>query len=414
LPKNVKINSGTLEGQEDTIRRMFFLSRIQITLWICFSFAVVSCMSYGQESEQNYIIGKAIKIRSAILDEERTILVNLPDDYDVSQRRYPVLFLLDGDAHFHHVTGIVHFLTTRNMIPPMIVIAIPNIDRTRDFSPTTVDQRPTSGGADKFLEFFREELIPYVDSHYHTHDYRIIVGHSLGGVFAIYALLTQPDVFNAYIAISPSLGYDNDLLLKKAPAILEKSPELKKFLFMTVGNEPRYIPRLEAFSKILEEKAPQGLEWKYTYMEKEDHVSVTHRSIYDGLETLYQDWRVSESLIQKGLHGIQDHYKTLSEKFGYEIPVLPRVYNLLGYDLIQKKKIDEAIEVFELCINAYPLYWYAYGNLGYCYMLVGNKELAIKNLEKALELNPSDKISAQRLKKLKEGKITIMDITEKE
>jgi predicted alpha/beta superfamily hydrolase len=396
------------------MRLTFLISVSKITLWICFSSAVILCTSYAQESEQNYIIGKAIKIRSEVLNEERTLLINLPDDYDVSQRRYPVLFLLDGDAHFHHVTGIVHFFTTRNMIPPLIVIALPNIDRTRDFSPTTIDQRPTSGGADKFLEFFQEELIPYVDSHYRTHPYRIMVGHSLGGLFAIYALITQPDVFNAYIAISPSLGYDNELLLQKAPAFLEKSPELKKFLFMTVGNEPRYIPRLEAFSKILEEKAPKGLEWKYTYMEKEDHVSVTHRSIYDGLEALYLDWRLSASLIQKGLDGIQEHYRTLSEKFGYEIPVLPRVYNLLGYDLIKKKKIDEAIEVFELCINDYPLYWYAYSNLGYCYMLEGNKELAIKNLEKALELNPGDNLSAQRLKKLKEGKITTTDNTKKE
>lgn len=396
------------------MRRAFLISVIRIALWICFCSAVIVGMNYGQEGEQNYIIGKAIKIRSAVLNEERTLLINLPDDYDVSHRRYPVLFLLDGDAHFHHVTGIVHFFTTRNMIPPLIVIALPNVDRTRDFSPTSIDQRPTSGGADRFLEFFHEELIPYIDSHYRTFPYRIIVGHSLGGLFAIYALLTQPDVFNAYIAISPSLGYDNELLLQKAPAFLEKNPELKKFLFMTVGNEPRYIPRLEAFSKILEEKAPEGLEWKYTYMEKEDHVSVTHRSIYDGLETLYLGWRVSASLIQKGLDGIQEHYKSLSEKFGYEIPVQPRVYNLLGYDLIKKMKIAEAIEVFELCINNYPLYWYAYSNLGYCYMLEGNKELAIKNLERALELNPNDKISAQRLKKLKERKILTLDNTEKE
>jgi predicted alpha/beta superfamily hydrolase len=387
---------------------------IKITLLMCFTSTVIVCTSYAQESEQNYIIGKAIRIKSAILNEERTLLVNLPDDYDESQSKHPVLFLLDGDAHFHHVTGIVHFLTTRNMIPPLIVIALPNVDRTRDFSPTPVEQRPHSGGADNFLKFFQEELIPYVDSHYRTHPYRIIVGHSLGGLFAIYTLLTQPDVFNAYIAISPSLSYDNELLLKKAPAFLEKSPGLKKFLFMTVGNEPRYIPRLESFSKILEEKAPNGLEWKYTYMEKEDHVSITHRSIYDGLETLYLDWRVSESLIQKGLDGIKEHYRALSEKFGYEIPVLPRVYNLLGYDLIKKKKINEAIDVFELCIKAYPFYWYAYSNLGYCYMLVGNKELAIKNLEKALELNPSDKISAQRLKRLKEAKIATIDNTEKE
>jgi predicted alpha/beta superfamily hydrolase len=396
------------------MRLTFLISVSKITLWICFSSAVILCTSYAQESEQNYIIGKAIRIRSTVLNEERTLLINLPDDYDVSQRRYPVLFLLDGDAHFHHVTGIVHYFTIRNMIPPLIVIALPNIDRTRDFSPTTVEQRPTSGGADRFLEFFQEELIPYVDSHYRTHPYRIIIGHSLGGLFAIYALLTQPDVFNAYIAISPSLSYDNELLLQKAPAFLEGSPELKKFLFMTVGNEPRYIPRLEAFTKILEEKAPEGLEWKYTYMEKEDHVSVTHRSIYDGLETLYLDWRVSASLIQKGMDGIKGHYRTLSEKFGYEIHVPPRVYNLLGYDLIKKKKMNEAIEVFELCINDYPLYWYAYSNLGYCYMLEGNKELAIKNLEKALELNPGDTISAQRLKKLKEEKISTLDNTEKE
>jgi tetratricopeptide (TPR) repeat protein len=98
------------------------------------------------------------------------------------------------------------------------------------------------------------------------------------------------------------------------------------------------------------------------------------------------------------------HFKMLSGRFEYEIPVPANVYNLLGYQLIQAKKIDEAIGVFELCIQAFPDYSYAYHNLGYCYLLKENKDLALKNLEKTLELNPDDKLAAQKLKKLKEGR----------
>ncbi len=358
----------------------------------------------AQESVQDFVIGKAIKIRSSVLNEERILLIHLPDEYDHTQIHYPVLYLLDGDSHFHNVTGIVQFFFTRKIAPPMIVVALPNVDRSRDFTPTKVPRRPTSGGGERFLRFLKEEVLPYVDGRYRTHPYRILVGHSLGGMFAIHTLLTQPELFHAYIVMSPGLGYDSGYVLNKAPAILEKQTSLKKFLFMTLGNEPRYVPRLEAFCQILEDKAPEDLEWKYTYMGDEDHFSVTHKSIYDGLEALYSDWRVTEATIQKSMEEIQEHYKALTEKFGYEISIPARVYNLVGYELIKAKKIKEAIKVFDLCVNIYPEYWYAYSNLGYCHMIVGNKELAVKNLEKALELNPQDKLSAQRLQQLKKEK----------
>lgn len=358
----------------------------------------------AQEGAQDYVIGKAIKIRSSVLNEERILLVHLPDEYDQTQAHYPVLYLLDGNSHFHNVTGIVQFFFTRKIAPPMIVVALPNVDRNRDFTPTKVQRKPTSGGGERFLSFFRQEVIPYVDGHYRTHPYRILVGHSLGGMFSVHTLLTQPDLFQAYIVISPGLGFDNEYVLNNAPAILENQTSLKKYLYMTLGNEPSYVPRLEAFCQILENKAPEDLEWSYTYMGKEDHFSVTHKSIYNGLETLYSDWRVTEALVQKGINEIEDHYKALSEKFGYEIPVPARVYNLVGYELIKVKKIKEAIEVFDMCVKVYPEYWYAYSNLGYCHMIAGNKELAVKNLEKALELNPQDKLSAQRLQQLKKEK----------
>jgi predicted alpha/beta superfamily hydrolase len=138
---------------------------------------------------QNIIIGKAFKIQSGILKEERALLFYLPEDYDTSSDRYPVLYLLDGDAHFHHVTGIVQFQAKQKVIPPMIVVALANTDRTRDFTPFKIERRPTSGEADRFLEFLRREVIPLVDAQYRTQPFQILVGHSLGGLLAVYSLL---------------------------------------------------------------------------------------------------------------------------------------------------------------------------------------------------------------------------------
>ena len=350
---------------------------------------------------QNIIIGKAFKFQSGILKEERALLFYLPEDYNTSSVRYPVLYLLDGDAHFHHVTGIVQFLAEQKVIPPMIVVALANTDRTRDFTPFKIERRPTSGGADRFLEFLRREVIPLVDAQYRTQPFRVLTGHSLGGLFAVYSLLQAPDLFQAYIAVSPAIGYGNGSIQSMLEAFLAERESLKRYLYISVGNEPRYIPRLEAFCDTLTESAPMDFRWEYTSMEEEDHASVTHRSIYAGLERLYSDWRLSQDLIDRGLESLEKHFDGLSEWFGYSIPIPARVYNLFGYNLIEEQKIPEAIEIFDRCIGIHPEYWYAYSNLGYCYMLQGKRELAIKNLERALELNPEDTQAARRLKQLK-------------
>ncbi len=283
----------------------------------------------------------------------------------------------------------------------MIVVALANTDRTRDFTPFKIERRPTSGGADRFLEFLRREVIPLVDAQYRTQPFRVLTGHSLGGLFAVYSLLQAPDLFQAYIAVSPAIGYGNGSIQSMLEAFLAERESLKMYLYISVGNETRYISRLEAFCDTLAESAPMDFRWEYTSMEEEDHASVTHRSIYAGLECLYSDWRLSQELIDRELESLEKHFEELSEWFGYRIPIPARVYNLFGYNLIEKQKIPEAIEIFDRCIGIHPEYWYAYSNLGYCYMLQGKRELAIKNLERALELNPEDTQAARRLKQLK-------------
>ncbi len=153
-------------------------------------------------------IGTVDSVMSGVLKERRKVLIYTPPSYrdtTFAPRRYPVLYLLDGDAHFHSVTGLIQILATgvngTFVIPEMIVVAIPNTDRLRDLSPTHVDNgfdgKPspamkTSGGMPNFLSFIRGELIPHVDSAYRTAPYRVLVGHSLGGIAVVNALYTMP------------------------------------------------------------------------------------------------------------------------------------------------------------------------------------------------------------------------------
>ena len=121
--------------------------------------------------------------------------------------RYPVLYLLDAQTHFHYSSGIADFLAKDDRMPNMLLVGIVSGDmarRTHDLTPPSTaetDNRfsPGNGGADAFLSFIADELIPFIDKTYRTRPYRLLIGHSFGGLFGVYALITKPTLFNAYI-----------------------------------------------------------------------------------------------------------------------------------------------------------------------------------------------------------------------
>ena len=343
----------------------------------------------AQEKGEPLVMGEIIKIHSKVLNEDRPLWVYRPTNYELSEAKYPVLYLLDGNAHFHHVTGIINFFSRLSSMPEMIVIALPNTNRNRDFLPTHVERVSSSGGADNFLKFFKEELIPYVEKNYRTASYRILCGHSYGGLFSVYTLLTNPELFNATIAISPTLYWDNRLLFKKAETLFKEQPDLKKFLFYTMGGKEREEMRSTAldFEKLLKEKAPKGLNWQFQLMEKEDHGSIPHRTVYNTLETLYSGWRISfqDPSMQK-IEVVKKHFESLSEKYGYQIPIPETVINRLGYIFLGQEKVEEAIKVFTLNIKSYPNSANVYDSLGEAYENNNQLELAKKNYETACRL----------------------------
>jgi predicted alpha/beta superfamily hydrolase len=123
----------------------------------------ITAVSYAQNNIDELVLGEYIKIYSKVLSEERRIFIRLPFGYEQSSEKYPVLLVLDEHAHSIHASGTVSFLSGNGAIPQTIVISIPNTDRQRDFTPTKTDVVPNGGGADNFIKFLKDELIPYVD-----------------------------------------------------------------------------------------------------------------------------------------------------------------------------------------------------------------------------------------------------------
>ena len=315
-------------------------------------------------------IGETVTIPSKVLGEERTILVSTPPTYDQSSQRYPVLYMTDGGAHLTHTRGTVDFLARLGLMPQVIVVGVNNTDRTRDLTPThvasrTIDGRvfesPTSGGALKFLDFFEQELFPFVDAHYRTLPLKFFTGHSFGGLFALNALFTRPEMFHALLAVSPSLNWDDDLPIRQAGSFFDDRDELNVTLFVAMADEEEGDPapnRLDRLEKTLSEADADGFEWAVMRMPDETHGSVVLRAHYWGLRKVFENWRLptdpENGRFVGGLEEIKAHYAGLSKKFGVTVEPDEATINGIGYQVLGREEFDSAIAIFRYNVELNP------------------------------------------------------------
>lgn len=240
------------------------------------------------------VIGEIRAIKSEILKEERTLNIYLPQNFDKT-KPYPIIYLLDGSMNedFIHVTGLVQFFNQMYAMPETIVVGIANIDRKRDFTFHTdlkdlQKDYPTTGHSDKFIGFLEKELKPYIESQFKTTD-TYLFGQSLGGLLATEILLKKPEMFNNYFIISPSLWWDDESLLKQAPLLLSKIRDTKKFVYVSVGKGEHkvMVKDAEDFYNILLKSNKKNWTVEYKMMETDNHATILHRSLYEGLVKLF-------------------------------------------------------------------------------------------------------------------------------
>ncbi len=404
--------------------------------------AAMTAVNAQTVKNNQVIIGKTDSVYSKILKEKRTVWIYMPNGYDpAAQTRYPVVYLLDGDGHFASVAGMIQQLSEVNgntVVPQMIIVGIPNTNRTRDLTPTNalldpagkrVDDFKTSGGGENFVAFIAKELMPHMDSAYHTAPFKLLIGHSFGGLTAMNIVINHTDMFNSYLVIDPSMWWDSRKLLNQARDEFKQKKFEGKSMFLGIANTMQpgmdtlqvqrdtagvnaHIRSILALKGILQQNPGNGLKWSYKYYDDDSHGSVPLITEYDGLRFLFSFYNFPKGfqtqLFDKNAKidvgaAFSEHFADVSKHMGYTVLPPEDMLNQAGYFFLQSNMPDRAYAVFDLNIKNYPHSFNVYDSMGDYYDAQKNKAKAIEFYTKSLKVkeNPDTRKKLDKLQAAK-------------
>ncbi|MDQ6893797.1 MAG: alpha/beta hydrolase-fold protein [Acidobacteriota bacterium] len=344
------------------------------------------------------VAGKAeaepLVIHSKSLGADRKVEVQVPTDYRAGEQ-YPVLYVLDGESLFAPAAALARWLEYVTRTPGLIVVGIPNTQRTRDFTtrwtapgdaPDSLRWMiPAAGGADAFRGFLTKELIPEIDRRYLTAPFRILAGHSLGGLFALDTIAKEPSSFASVIAISPPAAWNNDEVIRGLRSETFAGSAARLFL-AAAGNDP--ADTLPAFHRLVEtlNGVVPAARWRNQILPDEDHGTVAIPALQAGLQFSFPSWRVPGYLSEGGLVGIREHYSRISRLYGYRVRVQERELSRLAYQWLRAKRVDEAVGLFGAISEDHPSSANAHDDLGAALAQAGRPSDARREIEKAVEI----------------------------
>lgn len=348
------------------------------------------------------IIGEKIRLQSDILQETRYVNIYLPHSYKITDHtKYPVLYLIDGDYNFHYVTGMIDQMAVLGeKIPEMIVVGISDAGHDRyvqNCTPFDKKKNP-DGNAENFLSFIEKELKPYVQQNYRMADYSVLVGHSLGGLFVINTLLTNPTAFDCYVAISPSLWWDDYGPEKAVEKFYADHEKLGIELYLSVGNEEGMgvygfydQMDIQTFADHYYQNEPLGLRKEFVQFDQENHNSVGLPSLKYALDHMFEGYDIAPGEFEQ-IHTFQAYESKLQsyrEKIGDGFRLPPRQFNQVLKKVYAKD--NASFSTIEVRIKShYPAslsdFYHFSGNL-----YLKNKEIdkGLEYLQKSIEVSPN-------------------------
>ena len=353
------------------------------------AFTVLLLSGAGVRAGAPVTIGDAQRIRSTVLNEDREYQIHLPDSYKwAKDRRYPVLYVLDGKTHFVHTVGTADFLAAQGEIPEMIVVALASTVRVRDFTQTDWPKAWVGGGgADNFKRFLSSELIPSIERSYRTDGFRILSGHSASGQFALYCLTSEPTLFHAYFAFSSSLDWDDRLPVRSLRKALDSARTLPAFLYVSREDDSgQALADYDSLVEALGSRSVPGFRWKSEAFPEERHTSTPLLGQVHALRALYSGYRLPEALAGAGLDAVKRHYEGVSRTLGWPVAIPEDALNALGYASLSQGKVDDAIALFRKNVDANPSSANAWDSVADAYEKALRPTEAARASDRALEL----------------------------
>jgi tetratricopeptide (TPR) repeat protein len=267
-----------------------------------------------------------------------------------------------------------------------------------------------TGGGENFISFLEKELIPYIDSSYSTQPYKMIIGHSLGGLMVVDILANHPKLFNAYISIDPSMWWDKERYLKSAQQKISANKYVNTRFYLAIANslpdgmaftklqkdttaDTRHMRAIFALDKHMKANKLNGIKYSSKYYPEDSHTSVPLVSQYDGLRFIFdyydlklkpQDFADTAELLA---NKYQKTYARISEEFGYKVSPPERTINAFGHYFLSKKQFITSASLFKLNLINYPNSHFAYASYGDYYAARKDTSNAIINYEKALSIS---------------------------
>lgn len=389
------------------------ITMLQLVLVLC-------SICYGQEktaTDQGIIeLGKKHRFYSKVLNEEREIWVRVPTGYNVDKAsKYSVVYLLDGPNNFIYTAGLLRQLEIRS-VPKSILVGIANTNRSRDLTPAIMEEgkvksNSTMGGADNFMKMIENDLFPFIAQNYSINGFRTLVGHSYGGLFAIHSLATKPEMFNAYLAISPSLWWNDQKVVSYFEERLKANPDMKGLLYLIIANERgKMLGGLLKLVGVLESEAPKNLRWDYKVHPNEHHGSIPVVGTMEGFHFFYKDWHMTDLLKEQdkfGLRAFEWRAEKIKNEFDQELVLDYDMLSDFLYRLNEEKKFQEQLETALYLIQKGKKEVEFYEAVARSHIGLNNRAEAIRYYKEAYKLNPGYPPVVRMLDSLNVNKTTL-------
>ncbi len=253
--------------------------------------ALISSAAMTKDEAAPIVIGETLTIRSAALNEARTINIYLPPGFAEPGRKFPVLYLIDGgiDQDFLHIAGSAHLGSIWARSRSVIIVGVETKDRRKELvgptsDPALLKQYPTAGSSAAFRQFLRDEVKPLIAEKYPISGDDAVIGESLAGLFIVETYLREPSLFGRYAAISPSLWWDKEKLsFEAATLVAERSPASRP-LYVNIANEGGEMQ--SGLDRLLTALAQQS-GWCYVPQPAMTHATIYHSTAPEVLQFLF-------------------------------------------------------------------------------------------------------------------------------
>ena len=268
---------------------------MRLSFFVALMLMATATLAQGLGEPEPLVVGESFLLDSKILKETRRINVYAPAGYVESEElRLPVLYMPDGGIHedFLHVAGLIQISSLNWTMRPFLLVGIENTERRRDLTGRTTVAKdreiaPIVGGSADFRAFLKDELMPAVEATYRTTGETAIIGESLAGLFVVETLLLEPEMFDTYIALDPSLWWNDQQLVEDGIALLGEHPGLKAIVFLAASNQEVIAEITTRFAADLQNGAPEGVTVHHHPFPEEFHHTIYHPAALLAVRTVF-------------------------------------------------------------------------------------------------------------------------------